>query len=96
VTEQQAQLFRSPFAGPHDPKDIPKYQRQLDTIRRLLSRPYGQWWTLAELADRAGCAEQSASARVRDLRKERFGGFTVERRRGEQGVYLYRLLEPRL
>ena len=57
----------------------------------------GKWRTLSEIAagtDR-GDSEAAVSARLRDFRKERFGGHTVERRsRGirDKGLFEYRLL----
>lgn len=53
----------------------------------------GHWRTLRRISDLTGCPEASVSARLRDLRKPKFGGFTVERRRHETkaGLYLYRL-----
>jgi hypothetical protein len=54
----------------------------------------GRWWTLAELTAMVPASEASISARIRDLRKEKFGGHTVERRpRGERknGLFEYRL-----
>lgn len=53
-----------------------------------------QWWTLHELSRVTGAPEASVSARLRDLRKDRFGGHVVERRaRGERakGWFEYRL-----
>lgn len=52
-----------------------------------------QWHTLADLAQRFRMSEASASARLRDLRKARFGGFTVERRNMGGGIWTYRLAE---
>jgi hypothetical protein len=55
----------------------------------------GRWRTLGELHRIAGATEASVSARLRDLRKPRFGGHTVNRRaRGErsQGVFEYQLI----
>lgn len=55
----------------------------------------GGWYTLGEIARHTGDASEAAiSARLRDLRKPKFGGFTVERRRrGEprNGLWEYRL-----
>jgi hypothetical protein len=53
----------------------------------------GNWHTLKELVSYSGGTEQAISARVRDMRKSRFGGHTVERRRvaGKRGVYEYKL-----
>ncbi len=58
----------------------------------------GEWRTLPEIAETTGDrSPQSVSARLRDLRKARFGAYTVERqRRGEpsEGLYEYRVLPP--
>lgn len=50
-----------------------------------------RWWTLAELAVRSGGTEASISARIRDLRKSRFGGHVIDRRRTDRGLFEYRL-----
>lgn len=52
----------------------------------------GRWRTLFEISSKTGDPEASVSARLRDLRKSRFGGFNVERRRIAGGLYEYRLL----
>lgn len=50
------------------------------------------WWTLDQLYHQTGAPEASVSARIRDLRKERFGGFQIEHRNtGPQ--HEYRLVE---
>ena len=53
----------------------------------------GNWHTIMELAERAHGSPQSISARIRDLRKDRFGAHDVERKRDSvrEGVWLYRL-----
>ena len=51
----------------------------------------GQWISLRELSDRARCPEASASAQMRNLRKDRFGGFEVEKKYKHTGLFLYRL-----
>jgi hypothetical protein len=48
------------------------------------------WFSLSDLADLTGDPEASVSARLRDFRKKRFGGHTVDRRRDGR-LYLYRL-----
>jgi hypothetical protein len=40
----------------------------------------GQWRTLEEISGRIGAPPASVSARLRDLRKQKFGGYTVNRR----------------
>jgi hypothetical protein len=52
----------------------------------------GAWHTLAEIATAVGGSENGVSARLRDFRKPRFGGHTVERRRVAGGVFEYRLI----
>jgi biotin operon repressor len=53
----------------------------------------GHWVTLRYVAAATGASEASVSARIRDLRKEKFGGFTVERKRSEKhkGLWHYRI-----
>jgi hypothetical protein len=55
----------------------------------------GQWRTLSEILAIIGSgAESSVSARLRDLRKAKFGGYRVERRRrGSGGTWEYRVEE---
>lgn len=57
---------------------------------------HGEWLTLHEITRRVGRgSEAGVSARIRDLRKRRFGGYTVERRRRgdpKAGVHEYRLV----
>ena len=70
-------------------------RRNGDETAHALGVDPGEWgWiTLRDLSNRLGIPEASVSARLRDLRKPRFGGFTVLRRRHEDqdGLWLYRL-----
>ena len=50
----------------------------------------GRWHTLSHLARAAGASEASVSARLRDLRKPRFGAHQIERKRVDGGLYVYR------
>ena len=55
---------------------------------------FGYWHTLDEIAAATGDPCQSVSARLRDLRKPRFGGHTIDRRRRgdpKDGLFEYRL-----
>jgi hypothetical protein len=52
----------------------------------------GRWRTLAQIAEATGDPEPSISAQLRHLRKERFGGHTVDRNHIGGGLYQYRLL----
>jgi hypothetical protein len=53
----------------------------------------GRWRTLRQISDATGSPEASVSARLRDMRKPRFGLSIVERERmGDDGLHRYRLL----
>lgn len=75
--------------------------RQLLAVRDLLQD--GKWWTLAELEQTLDYQYPNASisSRIRDLRKPRFGGHTIERRRAssldigygyKSGTWFYRMV----
>lgn len=51
----------------------------------------GRWHTIGELAHRTGGSETSVSARIRDLRKQRFGAFEIERDYRGHGIWAYRV-----
>lgn len=51
----------------------------------------GRWRSLSDIAEQTGDPEASVSARLRDLRKPRFGGFIVEREYVARGLFRYRL-----
>jgi hypothetical protein len=52
----------------------------------------GKWRTLAGIASETNAPEASVSARLRDLRKSRFGGHTVNREYLQRGLFQYQLL----
>lgn len=52
----------------------------------------GVWRTLSQIAEATGDPEASVSARLRDLRKEKFGSNTIEREYVSRGLFRYRLL----
>lgn len=52
----------------------------------------GRWYTLRELASLTGDPEASISARIRDLRKPKFGSYQVIREYVARGLYRYRLV----
>lgn len=57
----------------------------------------GVWRTLGEIQAQVGGSEASVSARLRDLRKDGFGSYLIDRRRrGEpsRGLHEYRLRRP--
>lgn len=55
----------------------------------------GQWRRKEEIVKATGDDWASISARLRDCRKERFGGHTVDRRNIGGGVHEYRLMVNR-
>jgi biotin operon repressor len=63
-------------------------------VRVLALMRDGEWRTLRQIADAVGGSEAGVSARLRDLRKTRHGGYTVDReRRGDptRGLWYYRV-----
>jgi hypothetical protein len=52
----------------------------------------GDWRTLHEISARTSDPLQSISARLRDFRKQKFGGHTLERRNISGGLFEYRLV----
>ena len=75
----------------YDPRlDHDRLSTQLDRTRGLMLD--GRWRTLRQIANLVGGTEASVSARLRDLRKAKFGGLCVERRRIDGGLFEYRVL----
>jgi hypothetical protein len=71
------------------PRDAARLNKQHADVWEIIRT--GKWVTLSEIADQTGHPEASISARLRDFRKERFGGFVVERRHIANGLWEYRL-----
>lgn len=70
-------------------QDHKRLRAQLVKLKTIMSD--GGWHTLDELALELGCKEQSASARIRDLRKSKYGAHVVKRERIEGGLFRYQL-----
>ena len=75
-------------------KDKARLTGQLGRVFAVMSD--GHWHSLREIADKAKGSEASVSARLRDLRKEKFGSYEVERRRLDGGLFQYRLVTGQL
>lgn len=76
-----------------DELDSDRLASLLGRVRRLMAD--GVWRTLAEIHEVVGGSEAGISARLRDLRKSKFGGHLVDRRRRgdpKQGLWEYRLV----
>lgn len=73
----------------YDPEfDDDRLERQLGRVWEAVRD--GKWRTLREIATKTRDPEASVSAQLRHLRKQRFGGYTIEKRnRGERSVGLY-------
>lgn len=88
---------------PHPEFDGKTYEpaEDKDRLSNALARVYdlmrdGEWRTLGEIARFANCSEAGASARLRDLRKDKFREMypnkDVESRRVEGGLFFYRVI----
>lgn len=71
-------------------RDLSRLNAQMRAVYELMKD--GQWRSLFAIAHHTDHPEASVSARLRDLRKPKFGGFTVERRYIANGEYHYRVL----
>ena len=84
------------FNGPAYVPDL-DHARLTGQIKRIFTfMANGSWRTLSEIATATDSPEASVSAQLRNMRKERFGGHTIiKRRRGEvkRGLFEYKL-EP--
>jgi biotin operon repressor len=86
---QRTLTFDGPTYNPLLDRD--RLTSQLGRVFSLMAD--GAWRSLAQIQARVGGSEAAVSARLRDLRKPRFGGHTVERRRAFiGGLWEYRLL----
>jgi hypothetical protein len=75
-------------------RDGQRLSTQLEAVRRILSD--GRWWTLDEIRGflhqrGIDANDSSISARVRDLRKPKFGAHDVQRRFIHRGLWAYRM-----
>ena len=64
--------------------DGARLSTQLESVRSLMLD--GSWRTLKAISTHVGSPESSVSARLCDLRKKRFGGYFVNRRRVSDGA----------
>lgn len=71
--------------------DGPRLTSQLSKVFGVMRD--GNWHTLSELAEKCGGSEAGVSARIRDFRKDKFGGRTVHRERiAASGTWRYRMV----
>jgi hypothetical protein len=83
---------RDAFGGEtYEPKrDFVRLSGQLLRVKNLMAD--GRWRTLPEIRNLVGGSEAAVSARLRDLRKEKYGYHTVERESLGGGLFWYRLI----
>jgi hypothetical protein len=70
-------------------RDEVRLSGQLQNVQQVLSDH--RWHTLSEIAQRIGGSEAGISARIRDLRKERFGNHKIDRQHISHGLWRYRM-----
>jgi hypothetical protein len=73
-------------------RDQVRLSKQLKRVYEYLDSRRGHWVSLMEISSKTGDQYQSISARIRDLRKPKFGAHTVEHRNSGGGLWEYRLL----
>jgi hypothetical protein len=89
----QAEMFPDFDGKTYRPeRDKDRLAHQLGMVKHLMLD--GRWRTLGQVEAQTGAPQASVSARLRDLRKPKFGGYTVERRYVGEGVWEYRVLKP--
>jgi len=71
-------------------RDSQRLSGQLEVVFNLVKD--GKWRTLKEISQESGYPESSVSARLRDLRKVRFGSYVVEKEYVDNGLYKYRVV----
>lgn len=75
--------------------DRARLSRQLDAVREFATVGMGgDWFTLGYAAAKLDVPERSVSARLRDLRKAKWGSWVVERRRVSGGYWQYKVGSP--
>lgn len=72
-------------------RDGDRLGAQMKAVRDLMLSGDGAWRTLPHIAAWVGYPEASVSARLRDLRKTKFGAYNVERRYVANGLWEYRV-----
>lgn len=70
-------------------RDYERLSGQLLRVRNAMAD--GRWHQLDELVSKAGGTVASVSARIRDLRKPKYGARTIERRNAGGGLFEYRM-----
>ena len=78
------------FDGNVDKRDEPRLKSNLERIRRLMSDH--KWRSEREIRNQLGMPpETKITERLRDLRKDKFGGGEVQSVRNADGLWMYRV-----
>ena len=72
--------------------DMGYFRAQLQRVKYLMIDE--QWRTLQQISEATGDPEASVSARLRDLRKEKHGSYTVNLRQLANNKYEYQVTLP--
>jgi len=93
---QKAWELIARFDGPcyDPPQDRERLTGQIQRIFNLMRD--SRWRTLSEIQAITGDHEASVSAQLRHLKKDRFGGHTLSKRRrgeGRRGLWEYQIIE---
>jgi len=70
-------------------RDSQRLTGQLLRVKEAIND--GRWYTLKQLSEITGDPEASVSAQLRNLRKPRFGAYTINKRYIKAGLYEYAL-----
>ena len=93
MLSEMVERAMSTFGPDYNEKlDGKRVRGQMDEIRKYML--WTGWATLAEIESALGYPQSSISAQLRHLRKERFGGYRVDKRRRSQGTWEYRVQAP--
>ena len=92
---EQIDLFNQRFDGSDIVQELDQKRLTGQILRVYNYMSDGRWRTLDELSSATVAPHASVSAQLRNLRKERFGGLGIDkRRRGEpsDGLWEYKLI----
>lgn len=71
-------------------RDHVRLTGQLAQVSQVLSDR--QWHTLSDIAERVSGSQAGVSARIRDLRKPKFGRHEIDREYVSAGLWRYRMV----
>lgn len=70
-------------------RDFTRLEGQINDVFQAIKD--GAFYTLGDIEEITGHPQASISAQLRNLRKERFGGFAIDKRHIKNGLYEYRM-----